>query len=306
MYDVITIGSALVDIFIHSQNFLATDTEHGKLLCQAYGDKIEVDNFNVYTGGGASNTAVGFARMGFETGIICETGRDRFSYLVMEDLRCNGVHTDLIIEEKREQTGGSVILVGHDGERTVMVHRGASSMLDSYDIPSYWLSQTRWIHLSSIGGRQETLKKIFKLVKRDPQVKLSWNPGSKELALLRNQELPVGKIAAHVVAMNQTEWEMIAPLQSQLLQHIPQLIITAGKRGGEVYLQGQHAFHFNSSGEAAVDTTGAGDSFTCGYVSGLLMGQEPQQAAQVGVANAGSVVKYYGAKAGLLSREQLK
>ena len=115
----------------------------------------------------------------------------------------------------------------------------------------------------------------------------------------------MAEIVCHVLAMNRSEWEMIEPVQTQMLHQVPQLVITEGKRGGEVYLHGQHAFHFNSSGEEAVDTTGAGDSFTCGYVSGLLMGREPRQAVEVGVANAGSVVKYYGAKAGLLTRDQL-
>ncbi len=41
MYQVITIGSALVDIFIHSPQFVPTKSKQGDLLCQLYGDKTE-------------------------------------------------------------------------------------------------------------------------------------------------------------------------------------------------------------------------------------------------------------------------
>ncbi|HQM16063.1 MAG TPA: carbohydrate kinase family protein, partial [Candidatus Woesebacteria bacterium] len=121
MYQVITIGSALVDVFIHTRQFRVMATDQGDLLCQTHGGKTEVDNFNVYTGGGAGNTAVGFARLGFKTATICETGRDNFSYLVIKDLQDQGVSTELIVSEKQEQTGGSVVLIGADGERSILV-----------------------------------------------------------------------------------------------------------------------------------------------------------------------------------------
>lgn len=189
MHQIITIGSALVDIFIHSAQFTPTKSKQGDLLCQLYGDKTEVDGFNVFTGGGGSNTAVGFARLGFKTAVMCETGRDGFARLVMQDLQDQQVSTQLVIEEKKEQTGGSVILIGPDGERTVLVHRGAASMLDPFDISAYWLSEARHVHVSSLGGQRPTLEKIFKLVAHNPDLSLSWNPGKKELALLANRQL---------------------------------------------------------------------------------------------------------------------
>ena len=105
MHQVITIGSALVDIFIHSPQFVPTKSKRGDLLCQLYGDKTEVDGFNVFTGGGGSNTAAGFARLGFKTAIMCETGRDGFARLVMQDFQDQQVSTQLVVEEKKEQTG---------------------------------------------------------------------------------------------------------------------------------------------------------------------------------------------------------
>jgi ribokinase len=357
MQQVITIGSALVDIFIHSDQFQArqasalqpgqaptqtadcsSDINSGakpRLLCQAYGDKLEVDSFNVYTGGGGSNTAVAFARAGFTTSIICETGRDHFASLVTADLSNNQVKTKLVIAEKKEQTGGSVILVGQDGERTVLVHRGAASQLDTFDIASYWLVQADWIHLSSIAGRLPVLKKIFQLVAKSPSCQLSWNPGKAELALLTSRQLSIKEVPVQIFIVNQQEWELIADVQNQILRQVPQVIVTNAEQGGRVYLSaesGQQAgqrvarradstmkrarrtkqgrepeqFHFPASGVKAVDTTGAGDAFCAGYVTGQLWGKTPRQSVQLGVANAASVIQFYGAKAGLLTKQRLQ
>jgi ribokinase len=306
MHQVITIGSALVDVFIHTHQFQVKETDSGVMLCQTYGSKLEVDSFNVFTGGGGGNTAVGFSRLGFQTGVICETGRDSFSELVLSDLKKNGVATNLIIEEKKEQTGGSVILVCSNGERSVLVHRGAAGMLDPFDIPAYWLSQARWVHLASIGGKQNTLEKIFQYVGKNNQANLSWNPGKKELSLLANRQLSAQTIPCEIFFVNTEEWSMIADVQGEVLQSFRYVVVTAGKKGGDVYYNNEHALHFPALGGQPVDATGAGDSFATGFVSGILWEKSVKEAAEIGTKNAASVIKYYGAKTGLLTKEDLK
>ena len=163
MHDVITIGSALVDIFISSKNFHLKKETSALWLCEKYDEKIEVESFKVTTGGGGSNTAVGFARMGFTTGVVSELGEDSWSNLLLDDFKKEGVDTSLLVLERKEETGGSVILSAPDGVRTIMVHRGAASMLDAKDIPDHALINAKWIHLSSISGQREALQKIFSL-----------------------------------------------------------------------------------------------------------------------------------------------
>src|SRR5262245_24117018 len=97
MFQVITIGAALVDLFVHSRHFESQPSDHGPLLCQPYGDKIEVESFRVYSGGGATNTAVGFRRLGFKTAVICELGRDDFAQVVLNELKREQVSTQLVI-----------------------------------------------------------------------------------------------------------------------------------------------------------------------------------------------------------------
>lgn len=300
MYDVITIGSSLTDIFLQSHDFSLQSGSSGLLLCQRYGDKIELDGFQVLTGGGGSNTAVGFARAGFHTAIVTETGQDSLAQLILDDLHQEHVATNLVIQEKKEQSGGSVILIGHDGGRTVMVHRGAASMLDPYDIPQKMIHDTGWVHLSSIGGNQATLETIFAA---RPEGKTSWNPGKQELHLLAESQLPVDKLAVEVLFVNTQEWQMVQTVQSSLRARIPVIVITAGGAGGTVLFQNRE-LPYASAQVTSVDDTGAGDAFAVGFVTAYIHQQPIETCIQAGVTNAGSVIQQIGAKAGLLTKQE--
>lgn len=239
MYDVITIGSSVVDIFVMSKLFQLEHTKEGIHLCQEYGAKLDVDSFQLHSGGGGSNTAVGFARLGFVVAAVTETGRDAFSNIVLEDFHVNKVSTNLVVQEKKEETGGSVALIGKDGGRTLLVHRGASTMLDPDDLPVGHLSRTRWVHLSSVAGREDTLRKLFEILSRsNKRFKLSWNPGGSELMLLKNRQLPITSVPCEVFSVNREEWNMLEGVRDQIIAHIPQIVITDGSKGCEVMIKG--------------------------------------------------------------------
>lgn len=304
MFDVITIGTALVDIFIRSTQFQVEKVDESVMLCQHLGEKIEVDSFQVTTGGAASNTAVGFARLGFEVAAVAETGRDTFAKVVTEDLEREEVDTRFVIRERREQTGGSVILVGQDGGRTIMVHRGAASQLDVYDLPRQALLETGWWHLSSIAGRLPVLQHLFMLAKLH-QKKVSWNPGKAELKLLAHKQLSVPEICCEVFILNKEEWQLVSELHEELKAQVPLIVVTDGARGGVVYHDNQQ-LEYEAHKVASVDDTGAGDAFATGFVAALLNGRDPVTAARWGVENASSVIKHVGAKPGLLTEAQLE
>ena len=67
--------------------------------------------------------------------------------------------------------------------------------------------------------------------------------------------------------MNQEEWQLLHSVQKEILANIPQVVITQGKAGGDVYLFSQHAFHYEGQQVRALDATGAGDAFAAGKAS---------------------------------------
>jgi sugar/nucleoside kinase (ribokinase family) len=243
--------------------------------------------------------------MGFSTAVVAELGRDAFADIVEKELRAEGVSTELLIRERKEQTGGSIVLVGKDGERVVLVHRGAAAQLGPEDLPLAALRQAHWLHLTSVAGQRQVLESVFRVVK-EHAVRLSWNPGKSELALLLKVPLAELGVSCDVLFVNQEEWESVAPVQSQLKEIINTIVITNGSKGGQVLIKGQDALTFEAKQVDVTDTTGAGDSFASGYVSALLLEKTPAVAVQWGLLNASANIKIVGAKTGLLTRDEIE
>jgi ribokinase len=78
-------------------------------------------------------------------------------------------------------------------------------------------------------------------------------------------------------------------------------VITDGERGGRVNVEGKVSVFEGIKVKKVVDTTGAGDAFASGMVAGVLYGKTYEQAVKWGVKNATNVLKYIGAKKGLLT-----
>jgi sugar/nucleoside kinase (ribokinase family) len=76
----------------------------------------------------------------------------------------------------------------------------------------------------------------------------------------------------------------------------PKIIaITDGKQ--TLYAMDEHHIYSASPPPVKiVDATGAGDAFAASFLSGILRKNDIEFAIRLGVANAQSVVKYFGAK----------
>ena len=73
MYDIITIGSASIDVFVKAKNDVEKHKGHYDILYHL-GEKELVDKINFSTGGDGTNTAVAFSRLGLKTGFIGVVG----------------------------------------------------------------------------------------------------------------------------------------------------------------------------------------------------------------------------------------
>ena len=73
MYDVISVGSALIDIFVETGDQLFQKVKrvnNQEVVHVPFGSKIRIANVKILTGGGGSNTAVAFAKAGLFAGYL--------------------------------------------------------------------------------------------------------------------------------------------------------------------------------------------------------------------------------------------
>lgn len=122
MCDVITIGSATMDVFVESDdaNIVSVYTKNKKseFMSYPYGAKVEMTDFASNVGGGGVNTAMNFANLGFKTSAIFKIGDDIYSDGVLEAFKNKDIDLSNIIQDPKISTGFSIILVSFQGDRT--------------------------------------------------------------------------------------------------------------------------------------------------------------------------------------------
>ncbi|OGL92103.1 hypothetical protein A3H11_00785 [Candidatus Uhrbacteria bacterium RIFCSPLOWO2_12_FULL_47_10] len=186
MYDVITIGSATRDVFLMSRAMhphKAKDVLTHIEACFPFGAKINVDELHFDTGGGGTNNAATFARLGkFRVATVTRVGNDNTGKEILSVLDTECVYKNFVQIAKAEHTAYSTILSpgGEVGERTILVYRGASEKFEHTKIPWNKL-RAKWFYVSSLGGDISLLKKILAHARRI-KAQVAFNPGGQELS----------------------------------------------------------------------------------------------------------------------------
>ncbi len=313
MYDVVTVGSALLDVLASSTGFKIVKSKEfpgGVALCEAFEGKMEAGDIEIASGGGGSNNAVSFARKGLRTAIVSEIGADLAGRMVSSELTREGVGTRHLVIEEGEETGVSVVLVSSDGGRTIITYRGASRMLTHKDFP--WKAlKTKWIHVSSLGGKIGLLEEICRWAKKNG-VRIAVNPGNGELKYRERLWKCVGDV--DVLLLNREEatkltgidWTDAKVFKSESCLVGPRIsVITAGEKGGRVCVEGKCHFYTGSKVKK-VCSVGAGDAFGSGFVAALIYEKSVDEAIEWGRKNAEAVLGCLSAKKALLRLSQLK
>lgn len=306
-YDVITIGSATVDCFVN----LPVDIKKIRP-----GSKLLIDKIDLLTGGGGTNVAVGLARCGLKTGFIGEVGADHSSSIIKHELEKE--HVDFIVKQhSRHQTAYSVILESKGKDRSILVYKGASSYLHRNEVPKDRLN-TKWFYFASVMGASfKTMEYIAGFAKKN-KIDVFFNPSSY---MVKQGKKFLKKVlsATTIISLNKEEAQIILKSKSKdvktLLKELHSLgpkicILTNGSKGTTSYADGKF-YSIKGKKTGIIDTTGAGDAFGTGFLAAFIIKKSLQMekrmmSAMVGGAkNAESVIKYYGAKKGLLSKRKL-
>jgi len=301
LFDVVVFGSAFYDTYILSDEFTLKQTTDGEMLCAPYGKKVELKDVVVTTGGGATNAAVCFERMGLQTGLVTCIGRDFWGRMVREQLEQEGVSPLYIQIHKSKKTSSSIALVGKDGDRTILVHRGASNHL-SWRLVNWNKLDGDWSYLSSLGGDFALLEKIIRWSK-EKEIKLAFNPGGGEL---REREKLI-KILPDLEILLLNKQEALQLIGEDRINKAwfydcgaAMTVITNGAKGADVFTKSKQNYHQDSIKTKAVEVTGAGDAFGSSFVAGIINGLTVEKAQKLAAYNSASVVEHIGPKQGLL------
>lgn len=333
MFDIVTIGSATMDVFVECDdaNIVSVFTKDHKseFMSYPYGAKVEVTDFTSNTGGGGVNTALNFANLGFKTSAICKIGDDIYSQGVLEALNKSTLDISNIIQDKSVSTGFSIILVSFQGDRTVLAQRGANATLKKSEINFDAIKQAKLLYIAPLSGESNKVLGTIVDFAKDNGVKVCFNAGTTSLK--RGFEY-IKKIIdnAQIVVMNKEEAsmctkievrpdsskvnysnELIHPDIQEMLKKLKIndkqiIVITDGKEGAYAY-DGKAFYLCQNFPAKVVSTLGAGDSFASTFCAALeRTNQDVGKSLMYASVNSASVVSKFGASEGFLTFEQIE
>lgn len=307
-HDVVTIGAAVIDLYATSPAFELSrkpGAPDGWNASVPLGAKLELSDLIMETGGGATNTAVTFSRLGLRTAAVCRVGKGLNGDFVVRRLKEEKIDATCVQRDGSHHTGQSIILVAGAGFRTILVHRGASEELDARRIPWGRLSP-RWFYATSLAGDLGTISLMLDRAERVGS-RVAWNPGMHELEKGLKHLAPLLR-RTDVLILNREEAALLTHKPKRHLKDIlstlgelPKIALLVSDGDNGAYLTSRGCTWYSPSLPGArVNTTGAGDALGSGFVAAFLETCDPALALQIGMLNAFGVITHMGAHAGIL------
>ncbi len=313
-YDIITFGSATKDIYLKSNKFRPVSGQNfitGQGICLTLGSKTEVDDILLKSGGGGTNTAATFVKQGLKTAYCGRVGDDCFGNLIIQELQKLKINTDFVKQTKNKLTNLSIFLAYPGADRTILVYRGASDVMTKKDIPWPQIKKTKWFYLAPFAGELAGLTADLVDFAKKNKIKVALNPGYNQLTLPAKT---LTKILSQVdvLILNREEAASLTKVsyykEKEVFKKLDKMVkgIAIMTKGGEgvVVSDGQYLYRAKSLGLKCVDATGAGDSFGSGFVAGIIEKQDIVYAIQLAMANSSYNITQWGAKEGLLKKNQ--
>jgi ribokinase len=239
-------------------------------------------------GGKGANMSVAAARAAARVVHLGAVGED--GAWAVERMMEYGVDTRLITTVDGP-TGHAIILVDRAGENSIVLHPGANHLipedlvgraLSDADTGDYLLLQNETL-----------MQREAVTMARDLGLKVAYAAAPFDAEAARN-------VMSHadLMVLNAVEMEQLRAASGQDLAAIgvETVIVTEGGSGGRIHRaeNGWEAEHFAAPRVEAVDTTGAGDTFTGYLVAGLDRGLPLRQSVELAARAAALMVTRHG------------
>lgn len=306
-YSVLGIGAPLLDyVFPVSEEFIQ----------KISGDKggmelVSFDQFNQIvqdTGqqsdpipaGCTANIIKGLAQMGHPCKFLGKAGQDCLSIDFKKYFEKIGVTTELI--PSRSPTARAACLVTPDGQRTIRTFIGAAGRIQSKHVTEDIFKDTRHVHIEGYAIHYgDLMDKVLDLSKKN-NLTISMDLGSFETVRhFRDHFQEIIKKGIDILFANETEAEALVQKKPKeaccsLAESCRTVVITEGAHGYWVKNKElKDPVHGDVIPiEKLVDTTGAGDSFACGFLYGFLEHLSVLECARKGAIAASKIIQIQG------------
>ena len=312
-YDIVAVGNAIVDVIARADDvFLEEeglakgsmaliDAQRATALYRDMGPAREV------SGGSGANTLVGASVLGRQCALIAQVADDQLGEVFAHDIRAVGIDFDVPPLGKEPPTARCLIFVTPDAQRTMNTFLGASQHLSSSVVDEKLIASGAILYLEGYLWDSEEPKAAMALA-----IDIARNNGRKVAFTLsdgfcieRHRADFAGLIAdgkIDILFANESEILMLAETEdfdtavSQIAKQVETLVVTRSEHGAIAVRDGKTVSVAAEPVEKIIDTTGAGDLFAAGFLSGYIEKRSLEDCLTIGAIAAAEVISHYGAR----------
>ncbi len=312
-YDVIAIGNAIVDVMAPCRDELIeelglnrggmtlVDTARAEELYAAMGPAKEI------SGGSAANTLAGMAALGAQCVFIGQVADDQLGAVFAHDIRAVGIDFDTAARKGEPPTARCLIFVTPDGERTMNTFLGASQFLPPTALDDAVITSASILYLEGYLWDPEEPRRAMRRaieVARSAGRKVAFTAsesfvidrhGDDFRALIDAGLIDILFVNEHELASLTGEKDFEAGI-AQVAPKVPVLVATRSAKGAIAIAHGERAEVAAEPIQRVVDTTGAGDLFAAGFLTGHARGESLERCLKMGAICAAEIISHYGAR----------
>ena len=312
-YDVLAIGNAIVDVIAsHNDSFLEEQkipkgsmrlisAEEAARLYGQMGPGREI------SGGSAANTTAGIAALGGRAAFIGRVSDDQLGRVFAHDIRAAGVDYRTAAATSGPPTGQCLIIVSPDAQRTMNTFLGSCQEVDEPDVDEAMVRAARVTYfegylwdppapirairkakgIARAAGRKValTLSDVFCVEGHRADFLDMMQAGLVDIVFANENE-----------AKSLFQTDSIETAIEGLSAQVPLAIVTRSEKGA-IVVNGRAREEVPVTPAARVlDTTGAGDLFAAGFLSGYTQERSLRDCAIMGTIAAAEVIEHFGAR----------
>lgn len=277
----------------------------------AGGGRALIDEIRLTVAGTAGGTVVPCARLGLKARAIGAVGTDEKADWVLNSMEREGIDISLMERMPGAPTSATILPIRPDGSRPVLHARGASARWRISPEAQKAACQSKVLHLGGVGS----------LLAMD---------GAPSVALLRDARAAGCITTLDLIQARSETLALVEPLLPYVDFFMPSIdethamvgtddpvacarffidkgagacAISLGENGSFVMTREGLRFTLPAFEVAVRDTSGCGDSYTAGFIAGLVRDWDLLDCAKLATATAAIVATGLGSGANLVSFE---
>jgi len=305
-FDVICVGIAVVDFPIHPVDKALFDK-----------DITQVQPPVFYGGGGAVNQAITLSRLGNKVSLATMRGADAFGEVLLGIIAKAGCDVDVsnVFVDEECSTGFSAVMIEPNGQRHFCCNRGTNNkfhIMDYFD--TEMLNHTKVVSISGLNGLPGFDGEGSAMLFRDAR-----KNGVITVADTVHDFRGVG-MAGIRETLKYTDYFFPSYAEAKALcgeedpKKAAQFFLNCGAKhvgiklgkDGCYFRDKDNDFRMPAFDGKVVDTTGAGDSFLSGFITGLIRGWDMEECCRFANAVGTICVSQVGANTAIKSFEQIE